>query len=340
MSNNVKHARSLLQAFRRPSSSPRRYFQAPPLMSVQSHTSTSHLWKKKQPSDSDFLSPVLKRWVAAGSSNLRHGLPQVSSWAGFVTHSFLSSAASPNLSSKSGSPGVAAAASEPVKGVVETASDEEKKGEEDLFSVKDKDKSSPAGGKSVNPEIEVGGKSLEESEAELLALLGEREALLEEKEKTIEDLKDKVMRSYAEVQNILDRGRREAESSRKYAVQNFAKGLLDVADNLGRAAAAVPEEFRKSDGSGEEPSGAAKILISLLLGVEMTEKQLIQVFKVNGLERYESLGEAFDPNLHSAVFEVEDPSKPPGTVAVVLKVGYKLHDRVIRPAEVGVVKAR
>ncbi len=157
--------------------------------------------------------------MAAGSSNLRHGLPQVSSWAGFVTHSFLSSAASPNLSSKSGSPGVAAAASEPVKGVVETASDEEKKGEEDLFSVKDKDKSSPAGGKSVNPEIEVGGKSLEESEAELLALLGEREALLEEKEKTIEDLKDKVMRSYAEVQNILDRGRREAESSRKYAVQ-------------------------------------------------------------------------------------------------------------------------
>jgi len=278
----------------------------------------------------------------------------VSSWAGFVTHSFLSSAASPNLSSKSGSPGVAAAASEqgqettteeksePVKGVVETASDEEKKGEEDLFSVKDKDKdkSSPAGGKSVNPEIEVGGKSLEESEAELLALLGEREALLEEKDKTIEDLKDKVMRSYAEVQNILDRGRREAENSRKYAVQNFAKGLLDVADNLGRAAAAVPEEFRKSDGSGEEPSGAAKILISLLLGVEMTEKQLIQAFKANGLERYESLGEAFDPNLHSAVFEVEDPSKPPGTVAVVLKVGYKLHDRVIRPAEVGVVKAR
>jgi molecular chaperone GrpE len=144
----------------------------------------------------------------------------VSSWAGFVTHSFLSSAASPNLSSKSGSPGVAAAASEqgqetatekksePVKGVVETASEEEKKGEEDLFSVKDKDKSSPAG-----------GKSLEESEAEFLALLGEREALLEEKEKTIEDLKDKVIRSYAEVQNILDRGRREAESSRKYAVQ-------------------------------------------------------------------------------------------------------------------------
>lgn len=228
--------------------------------------------------------------MAAGSSNLRHGLPQVSSWAGFVTHSFLSSAASPNPSSKSGRPGVAAAASEqgqettakeksePVKGVVETASDKEKEGEEDLFSVKGKDKSPPAGGKSVNPEIEVGGKSLEESEAELLALLGEREALLEEKEKTIEDLKDKVIRSYAEVQNILDRGRREAENSRKYAVQNFAKGLLDVADNLGRAAAAVPEEFRKSDGSGEEPSGAAKILISLLLGVEMTEKQLVQVY--------------------------------------------------------------
>jgi molecular chaperone GrpE len=122
-------------------------------------------------------------------------------------------------------------------------------------------------------------------------------------------------------------------------LQSFAKGLLDVADNLGRAAVAVPEEFRKSDGP-EDPSGAAKLLISLLLGVEMTEKQLIQVFKANGLERYESLGDPFDPNLHSAVFEVEDLSKTPGTVAIVLKVGYKLHDRVIRPAEVGVVKAQ
>ncbi|CAK9236882.1 unnamed protein product [Sphagnum troendelagicum] len=300
-------------------------------------------------SESSGLPYVLKiKYGHLCQSNLRHGLPHLSSWAGFVTHSFLSSAVSPDLSSKSGSTGMAAAAdqaqqdtitveekSEPVKGVDSTPDGE--KGE-DLVSMKDKE-DVPAEGKSANQEIEAEHKTLEENEADLLALLGEREALLEEKEKTIEALKEKVMRSYAEVQNILDRGQREAESSRKYAVQSFAKGLLDVADNLGRAAAAVPEEFRKSDGP-EDPSGAAKLLISLLLGVEMTEKQLIQVFKANGLERYESLGEPFDPNLHSAVFEVEDLSKTPGTVAIVLKVGYKLYDRVIRPAEVGVVKAQ
>ncbi len=135
---------------------------------------------------------------------------------------------SPDLSSKSGSTGVAAAAdqaqqdtitveekSEPVKGVDSTPDGE--KGE-DLVSMKDKEDVA-AEGKSANQEIEAEHKTLEESEADLLALLGEREALLEEKEKTIEALKDKVLRSYAEVQNILDRGQREAESSRKYAVQ-------------------------------------------------------------------------------------------------------------------------
>ncbi len=80
-------------------------------------------------------------------------------------------------------------------------------------------------------------------------------------------------------------------------MQNFAKGLLDVADNLGRAAAAVPEEFRKSDGSGEEPSGAAKILISLLLGVEMTEKQLVQVYALQPFTTENFFPSNFQPGL-------------------------------------------
>eukprot|EP00898_Chlorokybus_atmophyticus_P004659 jgi/Chlat1/5194/Chrsp33S05171 len=150
-----------------------------------------------------------------------------------------------------------------------------------------------------------------------------------EKDARIKDLQDKVLRSYAEMENSRDRLSRQAETSRKYAVQEFAKGLLDVADNLGRAMDAVPQEYRKGNGgSTQREQQLAKYLRSLFEGV----------FEKHGIERYTPLGEPFDPNLHEAAFEVPDPSKPNGTVGVVMKTGYKLHDRVVRPAQVGVVR--
>lgn len=172
---------------------------------------------------------------------------------------------------------------------------------------------------------------------DLVKLVAEKEELLKLKHKEIEKMQDKVLRSYAEMENVMDRTRREAENSKKFAIQSFAKSLLDVADNLERASSVVKESFAKIDKS-KDSSEATPLLKSLLEGVEMTEKQLSKVFKKYGMEKYDPTNEPFDPHRHNAAFELPDASKPPGTVAVVLKPGYLLYDRVIRPAEVGVTR--
>ncbi|CAI9755037.1 unnamed protein product [Fraxinus pennsylvanica] len=173
---------------------------------------------------------------------------------------------------------------------------------------------------------------------DLVKLVVEKEEFLKLKEEEHEEMKDKVLRTYAEMENVKERTRREAENTKKFAIQNFAKSLLDVADNLGRASSAARESFSKIDTSNDV-SGAFPQLKTLLEGVEMTEKQLTEVFKKFGVEKYDPTNEEFDPNRHNAVFQVPDASKPVGHVAVVLKAGYMLHDRVIRPAEVGVTVA-
>ncbi|KAK6939947.1 GrpE nucleotide exchange factor [Dillenia turbinata] len=157
--------------------------------------------------------------------------------------------------------------------------------------------------------------------------------------RTFEDepRRDRVLRSYVEMENVMDRTRREAENSKKFAIQNFAKSLLDVADNLGRASSVVKESFSKIDASNDT-AGAVPLLKTLLEGVEMTEKQLAEVFKKYGVEKYDPLNEQFNPHRHNAVFQIPDGSKAPGTVAAVLKAGYMLYDRVIGPAEVGVIQ--
>ncbi|KAI7743968.1 hypothetical protein M8C21_031546, partial [Ambrosia artemisiifolia] len=170
---------------------------------------------------------------------------------------------------------------------------------------------------------------------DLIKLVTEKEELLKTKQEEIEKMKDKVLRTYADMENIMDRTKREAENSKKFAIQNFAKNLLDVADNLDRASSVVKESFSKIDTS-KDTAGAVPLLKTLLEGVEMTEKQLAEVLKKFGVEKYDPTNEEFDPNRHNAVFQVPDATKPPGTVAVVLKAGYMLHDRIIRPAEVGV----
>lgn len=173
---------------------------------------------------------------------------------------------------------------------------------------------------------------------DLVKLVAEKEGLLKTKHKEIEDMKDKILRTYAEMENVMERTKREAENSKKFAIQNFAKSLLDVADNLSRASSVVKESFVKIDTS-QDTAGAVPLLKTLLEGVEMTEKQLSEVFKKFGVEKYDPTNEQFDPNRHNAVFQVPDGTKPPDQVAVVLKAGYMLHDRILRPAEVGVTIA-
>ncbi|KAG0523394.1 hypothetical protein BDA96_07G119700 [Sorghum bicolor] len=180
-------------------------------------------------------------------------------------------------------------------------------------------------------------EDLDLSKEDLVKLLLEKDESLKSKDEEFKDMKDKVLRSYAEMENVLARTKRESENTKKYAIQSFSKSLLDVADNLSRASSVVKESFSKIDCSNNSDE-AVPLLKTLLEGVEMTEKQLGEVFKKFGVQKFDPLNEKFDPNRHYAFFQIPDPSKPSGTVAAVVKVGYMLHDRVLRPAEVGVTE--
>ena len=138
---------------------------------------------------------------------------------------------------------------------------------------------------------------------------------------------DKYKRSLADNENILSRSRKQVEEARLFGIQTFSKDLLEVADILGKATETVPkEEIEKNDS-----------LKNLYDGLLMTEAQLQKVFRKNGLEKINPLDEKFDPYSHEALFQIPLPDKEKGTVAIVEKVGYKLHGRTLRPALVGVV---
>jgi molecular chaperone GrpE len=141
------------------------------------------------------------------------------------------------------------------------------------------------------------------------------------------EFKDKALRAMAEVENIRRRAQRERDDAVKYAATNIARDLLSVADNLSRALASV-----------DETQIADETTRNLLTGVAATERELLAAFEKNGIKRIDPKGERFDHNFHQAIFEVENTGKPAGTVVEVLQPGYVLHDRLLRPAMVGVAK--
>ncbi|KAI5081049.1 hypothetical protein GOP47_0004232 [Adiantum capillus-veneris] len=171
----------------------------------------------------------------------------------------------------------------------------------------------------------------------LLNAIGELEVLISEKQSQLVELKERAETTKAELENVRTRSQREADNTKKYAIQDFAKALLDIGDNLGRALMTIPANVRNE--LLTDQSEAGKQLKSLVEGLITTEKELMKVLKKFGVEKFEPVGQQFDPNSHLALFEVPDPSKEAGTVSMVAKVGYMLHDRVLRPAEVGVVKS-
>jgi molecular chaperone GrpE len=142
-------------------------------------------------------------------------------------------------------------------------------------------------------------------------------------------LKDKVLRTLAEMENLRRRTEREVADARTYATTNFARDILNVADNLRRALETVPAEAR---------AAAEGALLAILEGIELTERDLLKTLERHGIRKIEPKGERFDPNLHQAMFEVPDPSVPNGTVREVVQAGYVIGDRVLRPALVGVAK--
>ncbi len=141
-------------------------------------------------------------------------------------------------------------------------------------------------------------------------------------------MKDQLLRAMAETENTRRRAARDRDDAQKYGVTNFAREMLTVADNLRRALEAIPADTLKSD----------EALKTLYDGVAATERQLEAALGKQQIERIWPEGERFDSNFHQAMFEVPDTGKPGGTVVQVLQAGYKIHDRLLRPALVGVAK--
>jgi molecular chaperone GrpE len=142
-------------------------------------------------------------------------------------------------------------------------------------------------------------------------------------------LRDQVLRTAAEMENLRKRTEREIADTRSYAISGFARDMLVATDNLSRALMVIPAEAR------ETADGTLK---SLIEGIEMTEREMQRLLQKNGVVPIIAEGEKFDPHRHQAMFEVPDPSVPEGTVVQVVQAGYAIGERVLRPAMVGVAK--
>jgi len=148
-------------------------------------------------------------------------------------------------------------------------------------------------------------------------------------ERVAAEYKDKLLRVLAEMENLRRRTEREIADARAYGISSFARDILAVADNMDRALQALDAEIR------EKADASVK---GLLDGVELTERELHKVLDKHGVKKFAPLGEKFDPNLHQAMFELPDESRPAGTVAQVIQPGYMIAGRVLRPALVAVAK--
>jgi molecular chaperone GrpE len=142
------------------------------------------------------------------------------------------------------------------------------------------------------------------------------------------EYKDRALRAVAELENFRRRAEKEREDVAKYAISNFAREMLPVADNLRRALDAQPAVDDE----------VAALLKPFIAGIELTERELIAAFERFGLRKVEPLGQPFDHNYHQAMFELDDPNQPPGIVVQVMQPGYVLKDRLLRPALVAVSK--
>lgn len=181
---------------------------------------------------------------------------------------------------------------------------------------------SPSIDMDIVPENEEAGESPVTQE---MADMASRIAALEEENA---QLKNDVLYARADVENLRRRMEQQLTERGKYAIGNFAKDMLSVADNLQRALENVPTDKRDEDA----------FLDNLAKGVEMTERELMTAFGRYGIVQTSAMNERFDPHLHQAVMEVPNPEVPSGTITMVMQTGYLIHDRLLRPAMVGVAK--
>ena len=153
------------------------------------------------------------------------------------------------------------------------------------------------------------------------------EELIEKLNEEITDLKDQRLRAIAELENFRKRAEKDQSDALKYGISNFAKEIINIRDNIERAQSSISEEAKNNEA-----------IKSVIEGIDLIAQSVVSTFEKIGIKKIESLSEKFDHNLHQAMMEIENDDLEPGTIVQELIPGYTLHDRLLRPAMVGVSK--
>ena len=190
----------------------------------------------------------------------------------------------------------------------------------------DKDKNSLEENINIDPDTNTGEVNVDENRDEDDDISIEQ--TVENQNKQIEELKDQLLRSLAESENLRKRTIKEIADAKKYSHISFIRDLVSSVDNLQRALEAVPDD----------KSQLSEPIKNLVIGLEIVEKEILNTFEKHSLKQINPLGEKFDYNLHQAMFEVPTNEKEPGYVVEVSQKGFLLHDRLVRPAMVGISK--
>lgn len=168
----------------------------------------------------------------------------------------------------------------------------------------------------------------EETSENQAAEVDTKDQKIKELEEEVQDLRGQLAYSLAERENIRKIAKQDVENAREYGISKFAKGILETADNLERCLANVPKEELETN----------KGLSILYEGLELTEKELLRTLNSNGIKKFDPIDQKFDPNIMNALLHTPMPGKEPGTIGMVMKTGFFINERVLRPADVGVVK--
>ena len=188
----------------------------------------------------------------------------------------------------------------------------------------DKDENSLEENTNIDQDTNTGEVNVDKNGEEDISI----EQTVENQNKEIKELKDQLLRSLAESENLRKRTIKEIADAKKYSHISFIRDLVSSVDNLHRALEAVPDD----------KSQLSELIKNLVIGLEIVEKEILNTFEKHSLKQINPLGEKFDYNLHQAMFEVPTNEKESGYVVEVSQKGYLLHDRLVRPAMVGISK--
>jgi len=153
------------------------------------------------------------------------------------------------------------------------------------------------------------------------------EDIIDKLNEEISSLKDQRLRAIAELENFRKRAEKDQSDALKYGISNFAKEIINISDNIERAQSSIPEEAKNNE-----------TIKPVIEGIDLIAQSVVTTFEKIGIKKIESLNEKFDHNLHQAMMEIENYDLEPGTIVQELIPGYTLHDRLLRPAMVGVSK--